>query len=466
MVLQKAGDTCRSDSNARFVRIRRTNWLITVGVCLQTLLTIACALESLHLRDQQERAYELRQEALHWADQLGVGSDRLTNAVRAYAATGREEYREAFKQEQNEERTRDRAVERLAVLGLTPYEQELLDRSKRESDALISLEDEAFSTPDRQKAVELVYGERYRSAKRNIMEPLAQCRESIRGRLTVEADSLADQARLLGFVGLGLLLLNGTTMVTALLLFYRRRVVEPLVEINRSLRGLLKNEAGVSIGYQQDPSEVGEIARSLETYRAASVEVERQRWIKNQVSEIAEALHQAATFESFAEGLLNRLVPLLGGGAAALYVLAEGDTRLRFVGGYAWAPPADQSPSFAVGESLVGQCAHERKVITLTELPADYLPIRSGVGSSQPRVLTLAPVLAHEQPLAVIELASFTTLTPVQQALLEAVSGMVCLHLEILQRNLKSQKLARELQNYRDSLRGSEERARALLHGL
>lgn len=465
MLQRFAGDTCRPKSNAGQVRIRRTNWLITVGVCTLTLLTIGCALESLRLRELQERAYDRRQEALHWADQLGLGSDRLTNAVRAFAATGQEEYLRAFRHEEKEVGTRDLAVQRLIDLGLTPHEQQLLERSKSESDALINLENKAFAATDLQTRIGYVYGDEYREAKQNIMEPLAQCRESIRSRLTVEAETLADRARTFGFCGLGLLILNGSTMVLALLLFYRRRVVEPLANINRSLSELLRNQASVTVGYQQDTSEIGEIARSLEQYRAASVEVERQRWIKNQVAEIAEILHQASTFEGFAQGLLNRLTPLLEGGAAALYVLAEGDTRLRFTGGYGWAPPADQQPSFAIGESLVGQCAHEKKTLTLTDLPAGYLPIVSGVGSAPPRVLTLAPVIAHGQPLAVIEVASFSPLSPLQQALLESISGMVCLHLEILQRNLRAQRLANELQNYRDSLRGSEERARALLHG-
>jgi nitrate/nitrite-specific signal transduction histidine kinase len=56
-------------------------------------------------------------------------------------------------------------------------------------------------------------------------------------------------------------------MVTSLLMFYRRRVVNPLVHLNFNLRDLVARKAEARIGYQDDPSELGEMARSMEKYR-------------------------------------------------------------------------------------------------------------------------------------------------------------------------------------------------------
>ena len=68
--------------------IKQTSRFITVGVVTLSLVTIACALVSRQFRIIQERAYATRLEALRMADQLAEGRDRLTAAVRAYAATG------------------------------------------------------------------------------------------------------------------------------------------------------------------------------------------------------------------------------------------------------------------------------------------------------------------------------------------------------------------------------------------
>ena len=55
-------------------------------------------------------------------DQLAAGSDRLTDAVRGYAATGDRRYFDAFQQELTVDRTRDKAQERLERLSLTEVE--------------------------------------------------------------------------------------------------------------------------------------------------------------------------------------------------------------------------------------------------------------------------------------------------------------------------------------------------------
>src|SRR6185295_6242682 len=100
-------------------------------------------------------------------------------------------------------------------------------------------------------------------------------------------------------IALALLILNAGTMVSALLLFYRRRVVNPLACLNLSLRELITRKAGVSIGYQHDNSEVGEVARSMENYRANVERAERERWIRTSLAEIADALEGAEQPDDF-----------------------------------------------------------------------------------------------------------------------------------------------------------------------
>jgi hypothetical protein len=55
---------------------------------------------------------------------------------------------------------------------------------------------------------------------------------------------------------------------------------------------------------------------------------------------------------------------------------------------------------FALGESLVGQAALERKTIQIDEPPADYIRISSGLGSAVQDATPLAPP-ANTSPFAV-----------------------------------------------------------------
>ncbi len=59
------------------------------------------------------------------------------------------------------------------------------------------------------------------------------------------------------------------------LLFYRTKMVVPLVALGRSLSDLLARKPGIEIGFQEDRSEIGDIARSLESYKGLQEERNR-----------------------------------------------------------------------------------------------------------------------------------------------------------------------------------------------
>lgn len=444
--------------------IRRHSRYLVIFLGLLTLLTLGCGFEAMRLRSLQETAASNREEALELSDQLALGSDRLTAAVRGYAASGDRFYLDEFRRELEQDRNREVAVERLTRLGLTSSEKELLELAKKNSDQLVDLETRAIAFADQgqlEQAVPLVFGRGYREAKTSIMEPIQQVRRSLSERFGQQVDQLSQQARAWAEGGLSLLVVHALATGAVLTLFFLRRVVQPLTSINGSLRALLSGQKDVVIGFQNEASEVGDIARSLERYRQASDEAERQRWLKNQLAEVADALHQAETPEQFAQCLLSKLVPLMGGGYGAFYCWQEQEGQLRWWGGYGGVEHCDTC--FESGQGLVGQCQLEKRLIVLSDLPDGYVKVRSGSGEASARSLVLVPVVSNGETLAVIELAAFHTPPPQQLEILDAVSPTVCLNLEILQRNLKAQKLAQELQGYRTSLRFSQEQAERLL---
>src|SRR6185369_10904948 len=99
------------------MRIQRTSQIVTVAIIVLSVLAFGCALWARYYRNVQEGTYAERRESSHLTDQLAAGSDRLTGAVRAYAATGERKYYEAFQRELNIDRNREQAVEGLKQLG-------------------------------------------------------------------------------------------------------------------------------------------------------------------------------------------------------------------------------------------------------------------------------------------------------------------------------------------------------------
>jgi two-component system sensor histidine kinase/response regulator len=239
-----------------------------------SLASVACVIVSGYFRHRQAAALNARTQSLLLSIQLAGGTDKLTAAVRGFAATGDPRYREVFRREVRVERSRERAVEGLQSLGLTQEENELVSRAKRNSDALIAQEEKAFEAAERKdfpKAMGYVYGEEYLKAKALIMDPIDEFRRRLDERLADQAlfeERAAERTVNLAIVAA---VLNALAIGGALI-FYRTKMVAPLVAMGRSLSDLLARKPGVEIGFQEDRSEIGDIARSLESYRGLQEE--------------------------------------------------------------------------------------------------------------------------------------------------------------------------------------------------
>src|SRR5436190_13250658 len=205
------------------MRIQRTSQVITLGITVLSVLAIGCALWSRYYRLMQEASYEERRKMFNLTTQLANGSDRLTAAVRAYAATGEHKYYDAFQQELKVDRNRDEAVDGLMELGLAPAERQLINTAKSNSDNLVHIENEAFAavaSNDVPRAIQIGYGPEFVSTKAWIMNAIVDCRNALEQRLTTHAAEVAGRARLLTNIALGLLIVNAATMIGALLMFY------------------------------------------------------------------------------------------------------------------------------------------------------------------------------------------------------------------------------------------------------
>ena len=259
------------------MRLQRANRSITMLVASLSLASVVCVLVSGYFRHRQVTALNARTQSLLLSIQFAGATDKLTAAARGFAVAGDPRYRDMFLQEIRVQRSRDRAVEGLQALGLTPEENELVSRAKRNSDALIVQEEKSFEAAERKvftTAMGYVYGEEYLKAKALFMDPIDEFRSRLDGRLAAQALSEERAAQRSVNLAIVAAILNALAIGGALI-FYRTKMVAPLVALGRSLSDLLAGKPGVEIGFQQDRSEIGEIARSLESYKGLQEERNR-----------------------------------------------------------------------------------------------------------------------------------------------------------------------------------------------
>ena len=245
-----------------------------------------------------------------------------------------------------------------------------------------------------------------------------------------------------------------------------RRITRPIRALQSSVETIAKGDFTNEVPFTGADDETGALARSIDVLKQGAAAMDEQRWVKSQVSKLTSELQGADSLPEFGQRLLSNLLPPLGGGVAVFYIFEEETSRLRKIASYGLTE--DAAGSVGVGEGLVGQCAQERKPITLTHLPPGYLRIASGLGSAAPVAAAAFPLLVKEMLLGVLELASFHALGTRENALFDEALPFAALSLEVLKRNLRTQELlaqtlvqTRTLEEQQEALRKSHEELKA-----
>jgi len=270
-----------------------------------------------------------------------------------------------------------------------------------------------------------------------------------------------------------------------------RRIVRPIQALETCVKAIAAGDYTQQVPFIEATDETGSLARSVDVLKQGAATMEQQRWIKANASKVLGGLPGAASLPEFGERLLSGLVPLVGGGVAAFYELEENSKQLRRLTSYGLAEVGSSEDVFQMGEGLVGQCARERKVITLTDLPPNYLRVTSGLGTAPPVRVVALPLVSQGALLGVLELASLRECNSSQRALLDDLLPAAAMSFEVLQRNVRTQELLaqtqeqarlleektqeltqsqvellaqqRELTAQREQLKVSEERSRLIL---
>jgi two-component system, sensor histidine kinase and response regulator len=263
-----------------------------------------------------------------------------------------------------------------------------------------------------------------------------------------------------------MLIANSSAMVLAALLGFLtfRRIVKPIRALESSVKAIAAGDYAKEVPFTEATDETGGLARSIEVLKHGASAMDEQRWVKSNASKITGELQGATSLAEFGQHLLSGLVPLLGGGVAGFYLFDEKPGQLQRVAAYGLAETAAATGPIRAGEGLVGQCAHERKVVTLTNLPPDYLRIASGLGAAAPVQAVASPLLFKDTLLGVLEVATFHAFNSREQALLAELLPVMAMSLEVLQRNLRTQELlaqtqeqARQLEEQTEELTQSQE---------
>jgi HAMP domain-containing protein/signal transduction histidine kinase/CheY-like chemotaxis protein len=190
---------------------------------------------------------------------------------------------------------------------------------------------------------------------------------------------------------------------------------------------------------------------------------EEQDWLKTNLARISGLMQGHRDLGAVASLILSELAPLVRAQYGAVFLADTSDDDgvwLKRISSYG-GTDAHGNVKFALGESLVGQAAVDKRTVLITAAPPDYIRVSSGLGSTAPKNVIVLPVLFEGQVLGVIELASVNEFSSVHHDLLEQLKETIGVNMNTLLANARTEALLTESQRLTRELRARSEQLQA-----
>jgi CheY-like chemotaxis protein/signal transduction histidine kinase/HAMP domain-containing protein len=190
-----------------------------------------------------------------------------------------------------------------------------------------------------------------------------------------------------------------------------------------------------------------------------------QDWLKTNLARFTGMLQGQRDLTTVGRMLLSELAPLVNAQQGVMYQMAsEESSEMMLLSAFADGGENGHRHELHVGEGLVGQCAAEKRRMLITDLPANAIPIRSGLFQAVPRNIIVLPILFEDRVKAVIELASLSVFTASHLSFLEQLTSSIGIVLNSIEATMQtegllkqSQQLAAELQAQQAELQQTNE---------
>jgi len=201
-------------------------------------------------------------------------------------------------------------------------------------------------------------------------------------------------------------------------------------------------------------------------------EAMRRRYINEGLANFSAILRTSSdNITRLGDDFIRELVKYLNaiqGGFFLIDGTGDGEPLLRMVSAFAYNRKKYMQKTLAMGEGLVGTCAIEKQTINLTEIPAGYISITSGLGDTKPDNLLLVPVMHENELIGVLEIASLNRYKEYEVFFAEQVAkslGSTIVYTRNNQRTsellTKSQQQALEMAEQEEEMRQNMEELKA-----
>ena len=297
-------------------------------------------------------------------------------------------------------------------------------------------------------------------------------------------------------------------LITMIILIMRYLILGPLYKVSLASRELAKGNLTEKITYNTR-NEIGYVAKNTNALAdilkhateftkkigEGNLEAEykglddNENALANSLLEMRKQMKESATADKernwVAEGLakfadilrtnndnikelsftvISNLVKYIGANQGALFILNKDEhleqPTITMEAAYAYERRKRIKRELHIGEGLVGQVVQEGDKIYLTEVPEDYVEIRSGLGETLPRCILIVPLKINGEIKGVVEIASISNIEKYKIEFVEKLGENIASTIANTQTNERTKLLLEESQSMTEEMRSQEEEMR------
>jgi diguanylate cyclase (GGDEF)-like protein len=330
-----------------------TNWAYGLTVLLTGLsgaafLTSAGAAERERSAVEQHLAFDVA------AEDLAIGSEKLSDEARLYAVRGEARHLEAYQREASEVRTRERAIEQVRAMETAPGELAAIAEAESHLAELNRIERsavQAVQNGDAASSQRLLFGPDHERAQTGVLGALDHFRALVTARTEtamLQARRDSDRASLVAKV---MLALTALVFLSVLYFVLARRVAAPLKRMTGIVMRMARQDYAVEVPKAQRQDEIGDMTNAIQIFRQNGLERERleaerqaDQRAKDCILQMMHRLQSCGTLEELAEVVACFAPQTFPDLAGRLYVLDDSRNALSLAG--SWLGPMHSAPSF------------------------------------------------------------------------------------------------------------------------
>ncbi|MEK5148376.1 CHASE3 domain-containing protein [Psychrobacillus sp. FSL K6-4615] len=401
---------------------------ITIGY----IIIIVCLFASVIILNNQIRS--LQQER-NFLLQYNNKVETLTNNVekfvmdmqagqRGFVITGNEIYLEPYYKAAGEWQIEFKELYQL--MADKPDQQQKLQVVRETTDLWI---EEAGENAIRLKrdnddaAIQQFYAnDRGREYMQSIRKQFNDFRESEREIAQVRAEELDKQNNNLT-VGLFGLLLTVSIIAIVISSQVSKSIVRTINDVTQTIKKIASNNGDLKERIHVNTNdEINELANATNDLLD---NLDGREWLQTNLADIVTKYQGVASIDALAKVFMSEIAKMTNSSSGAFYIREIEDNRNHFIKNASFADNNFEKDigreSFRIGQGLIGQCVQEKQTFIFNEIPEDYRYISTGLGEVPPRSIFIVPILFEGDVIAVMELATMSEYSKLQQDLVKQI---------------------------------------------